>query len=144
MEAFPSDPFLSRFPLVPAAVATNPGTGGTGGKATPVPYQETGSSSWRSVEAYGSLVLALSVLSSKNCSDSCESMMEAFPSAPFLSVFEAVREAVATNPGTGGTGGKATPVPYQETGSSSWRRVDAYGSLVLALKVLSSKNCSDS
>jgi hypothetical protein len=119
MEAFPSAPFLSRFEAVREAVATNPGTGGTGGKATPLPYQETGSYIWRRVEAYGSLVLALSVLSSRNCSDSCASIMDSFPSAPFLLTFEAVAAAVAINPGAGATGGKATPLPYQDTGSSS-------------------------
>ena len=45
MEAFPSDPFFSVLEAVAAAVATNPGVGGTGGKGTPAPYQATGSSS---------------------------------------------------------------------------------------------------
>ena len=118
IDALPSDPFLSVLLAVAAAVATNPGTGGTGGKATPAPYQETGSCICKRVEAYGSLVWAFSVASSPNCSDSWASMIDALPSAPFKSTLLAVAAAVPTNPGTGGTGGKATPAPYQETGSS--------------------------
>ena len=144
MASLPSAPFKLTLAAVLAAVATNPGTGGTGGNATPAPCQATGSSSWRRVEAYGSLVWAFSVASSANFSDSWASMMAALPSAPFLSTLPAVAAAVATNPGTGGTGGNATPAPCQATGSSVWSRVEAYGSLVWAFSVASSANFSDS
>jgi hypothetical protein len=53
------------------------------------------------VDAYGSLVLADSVLVSRNSSDSWASMMASLPSAPFLSRLVAVAVAVATNPGIG-------------------------------------------
>lgn len=53
------------------------------------------------MDAYGSLALARSVLSSRNYSDSWASIMASLPSAPLRLTFEAVAAAVAMNPGAG-------------------------------------------
>jgi hypothetical protein len=90
MAAFPSAP-VRPSGADPAAVATKPGTG-TGWDQYPV---------WRRVDAYGSLVLDFSVLSSRNYSDSWASMTANLASSPFNPTLAAVAVAVAINPGIG-------------------------------------------
>jgi len=53
------------------------------------------------VEAYGSLVLALSVLPSRKSSDSWASLIASFPSSPAEPAVPAEVAAVPTNPGIG-------------------------------------------
>jgi hypothetical protein len=66
MASLASAPFKLRLPAVPVAVATNPGIGTIWDQYV----DERSESVWRRVEAYGSLVLASSVLVSRSSSES--------------------------------------------------------------------------